>query len=158
MVHFDLGDPEVPPASDLLAEMTAELNEVYATPTRLDTPAVSPDDLKAPGGAYLVGWEEGKAVAGGGLRRLAPGLAEIKRMYVRPEARSRGLAAALLGALEDAASALGYRSVRLDTGPRQEHALNLYRRSGYVEVPPYNDNPFACYWGEKELAKPPPSG
>jgi ribosomal protein S18 acetylase RimI-like enzyme len=156
VVHFEICDPGVPPASDLLAEMTVELNEVYATLTRLDTPVVSPEELKPPGGAYLVGWEEGKAVAGGGLRQLAPGLAEIKRMYVRPDARSRGLAAALLGALEDAAAASGYRSVRLDTGPRQQHALNLYRRSGYVEVPPYNDNPFACYWAEKELAEPPP--
>ena len=72
-----------------------------------------------------------------------------------PRPAARGLAAALLGALEDAASALGYRAVRLDTGPRQEHALKLYRRSGYVEVPPYNDNPYACYWAEKQLAQPP---
>ena len=43
-------------------------------------------------------------------------------------------------------------SARLDTGPKQVHAQRLYRSAGYVEVPPYNDNPFACFWGEKLLA------
>ena len=69
-----------------------------------------------------------------------------------PAARSRGVAAALLAALEDAARTLGYTSARLDTGPKQVHALRLYRSAGYVGVPPYNDNPFACFWGEKGLA------
>ena len=91
-------------------------------------------------------------MAGGGVRRLADGVAEIKRMYVRPAARSRGVAAALLAALEREAAALGYSVVRLDTGPKQVHAQRLYRRMGYVEVPAYNDNPFACFWGEKRLA------
>jgi GNAT superfamily N-acetyltransferase len=72
-------------------------------------------------------------------------------MYVRPEARSRGVARALLEELEDAARALGYRTVCLDTGPKQVHALALYRSAGYVDVAPYNDNPFACFWGEKRL-------
>ena len=73
-------------------------------------------------------------------------------MYVRPAARSRGVAAALLRTLEDAARVLGYEATRLDTGPKQVHARRLYRAAGYVEVPPYNDNPFACFWGEKRLS------
>ena len=77
---------------------------------------------------------------------------KIKRMYVRPAARSRGMAAALLAALESTALSLGYAAVRLDTGPKQVHAQRLYRAAGYVDVPPYNDNPFACFWGEKRLA------
>jgi predicted N-acetyltransferase YhbS len=72
-------------------------------------------------------------------------------MYVRPDARSRGIARALLGALEAAARSLGYEAVRLDTGPKQVHALALYRSAGYADVAPYNDNPFACFWGEKRL-------
>jgi GNAT superfamily N-acetyltransferase len=154
VARFVVCDPEEPPASELLAEMNSELNEVYETFSRLDNPKVLPDDLRAPGGTYLVGWDGDQAVAGGALRRLSDGVAEVKRMYVRPAARSRGLAAELLAALEDAAVSLGYRAVRLDTGPKQVHALSLYRRSGYVEVEPYNDNPFACYWGEKVLADP----
>ena len=58
----------------------------------------------------------------------------------------------LLRTLEDAAADLGYERARLDTGPKQSHAQRLYRAAGYVEIAPYNDNPFACFWGEKRLA------
>ena len=150
-LHFEVGDPEMPPASDLLAEMRVELNDVYATFSRLDNPPLRPDELRAPDGAYVVGYEGDDAVAGGGLRKLRDGVAEIKRMYVRPRARSRGVARALLRALEDEARELGYAAVCLDTGPKQLHGLALYRSAGYVEVPRYNDNPFACFWGEKRL-------
>ena len=150
-LHFEVGDPEMPPASDLLAEMRVELNDVYDTFSRLDNPPLRPDELRTPDGAYVVGYEGDDAVAGGGLRRLGESVAEIKRMFVRPPARSRGVARALLRALEDQARALGYTAVRLDTGPKQLHGLALYRSAGYVDVPPYNDNPFACFWGEKRL-------
>jgi GNAT superfamily N-acetyltransferase len=150
-LRFEVWDPEEPPAADLLAEMRVELNDVYETFSRLDNPPLHPSELRAPGGAYVVGYERGVAVAGGGVRRLGEGVGEIKRMYVQPEQRSRGLARALLEALEEAALSLGYRAVRLDTGPKQVHALALYRSAGYVDVEPYNDNPFACFWGEKQL-------
>jgi GNAT superfamily N-acetyltransferase len=151
-VRFERCDPEEPPASELLDEMRAELNDVYESFNRLDNPPLVVDELRAPLGAYLVGYEGAQAVAGGGLRHLDDGVAEIKRMFVRPAARSRGLARALLDALERAARELGYERVRLDTGPKQVHGLALYRSAGYVDVPPYNDNPFACFWGEKVLA------
>ncbi|MGD0746635.1 MAG: GNAT family N-acetyltransferase [Acidimicrobiales bacterium] len=150
-VRFESSDPEEPPASELLAAMRAELNDAYETASRLDNPPLLPAELRPPSGAYLVGYEGHDAVAGGGLRRLGDGVAEIKRMYVRPDARSRGVAAALLAALEAEAVSLGYAVTRLDTGPKQVHAQRLYRRTGYVEVAPYNDNPFACFWGEKRL-------
>jgi ribosomal protein S18 acetylase RimI-like enzyme len=151
-VRFEPCDPAEPPASELLAAMRTELNDVYETFSRLDNPPLSPEELRPPAGEYVVGYEGSTAVAGGGVRRLGDGVAEIKRMYVRPAARSRGVAAALLDALEESARSLGYEAVRLDTGPKQVHALRLYRRAGYVEVPPYNDNPFACFWGEKQLS------
>jgi hypothetical protein len=46
---------------------------------------------------------------------------------------------------------MGYASARLDTGPKQVTAQRLYRAAGYREIAPYNDNPFACFWGEKRL-------
>jgi ribosomal protein S18 acetylase RimI-like enzyme len=131
--------------------MRAELIGAYDDASRLDNPPLLPAELRPPAGAYYVGFEGTEAVAGGGLRPLGDGVAEIKRMYVRPEARSRGLAAQLLRTLEDAARALGYASVRLDTGPKQVPAQRLYRAAGYVEIAPYNENPFACFWGEKRL-------
>jgi GNAT superfamily N-acetyltransferase len=152
---FVANDPELPPASELLAEMAVELNEMYGTPSRLDVPALAPWELRAPGGTYLVGWEGQVPVAGGGVRRLDDGVAEIKRMFVRPAARSRGVAGELLAALEYAARSLGYRRVRLDTGPKQAHAERLYRRAGFTPLAPYNDNPYASFWGEKDLDLPP---
>lgn len=151
MARFVPCDPEEPPASDLLAEMAVELNALYETPSRLDRPTLGPVELRPPGGAYLVGWEDDVAVAGGGVRHLGDGLGEIKRMFVRPAARSCGTGGALLAALESAARALGYTRVRLDTGPKQTHARTLYVSAGYVAIDPYNDNPFASFWGEKVL-------
>jgi GNAT superfamily N-acetyltransferase len=76
-------------------------------------------------------------------------------MFVPPASRCRGLAAALLAALESEAWSAGYRTVRLDTGPKQTHALRLYARAGFTPIEPYNDNPFASFWGEKVLGPPP---
>jgi GNAT superfamily N-acetyltransferase len=153
-LHFESCDPEVAPASELLSEMRDELNEVYGAFDRLDSPKLDPAELRPPTGGYLVGWLGEEAVAGGGVRLLSDGVngvGEIKRMFVRPSARSQGVAGALLEALEDLATRLGYGAVRLDTGPKQPHAEALYRRTGYVEIAPYNANPFACFWGEKDL-------
>lgn len=153
-VEFVRCDPEELPASQLLSEMGAELNGLYETTTRLDRPRLEPVELRPPDGAYLVGWDGERVVAGGGFRHLADGVAELKRMYVRPSARSRGIAGELLVALESAAYALGYRWARLDTGPRQVHAIRLYEGAGFVPIEPYNDNPYASFWGEKELTPP----
>jgi len=144
-------DPEEVPASELLAEMAVELNALYERADRLDLPVLLPSELRAPTGTYLVGWQGQIALAGGGVRRFDEGVAEIKRMFVRPAARSHGVAGELLTALECAARAMGYRTVRLDTGPKQPHAESLYRRVGYAPIAAYNGNPFASFWGEKEL-------
>lgn len=153
-IRFAACDPDEQPAAGLLAAMRVELNDAYESPGRLDNPPLLPEELRPPRGVYLVGFEGRQAVGGGGVRRLEEGVAEIKRMYVVPERRSRGVARALLAALEDSAVALGYAVVRLDTGPKQVHALSLYRSVGYGDIPPYNDNPFACFWGEKALTSP----
>ena len=149
--RFETWDPEASPASDLLDEMRMELNDLYETFSRLDNPPLDPSELRLPCGVYLVGFDGDDVVAGGGLRAWSSGVAEVKRMFVRPAFRSRGAARALLGALEDEARRLGYIATRLDTGPKQVHALALYRSAGYLDVPAYNDNPFACFWGEKAL-------
>ena len=90
-------------------------------------------------------------MAGGGVKRLDDDACEIKRMYVVPEARGRGLARRLLDELEDAARGLGYRIARLDTGPQQPHAQRLYESAGYAAIGNFNANPFASFWGEKAL-------
>ena len=150
MIEFRREPAGSPEARALLAAMEQEMFVLYDM-SEMPMPA-STDDLKPPaGGAFVVGWEDGRAVAGGALKRLEPGVAEIKRMYVLPEARRRGHARRLLAALEDTARVLGYERVRLDTGARQPHARALYESAGFQPIPDYNDNPKAAYWGEKVL-------
>jgi GNAT superfamily N-acetyltransferase len=111
-----------------------------------------PGELAAPHGAFLLGYENGRAIACGGLRRLEDRVCEIKRMYVVPDARSRGVGRALLKALEAAAGQAGYERVRLDAGPRQHHSRALFPSAGYIQIAAYNTNHIASYWGEKTLA------
>jgi GNAT superfamily N-acetyltransferase len=140
-----------PPASDLIEAMVAELEPLYGRIDVDHAPSATPQDFAPPGGAFVVLYDGGVPVAGGGVKRLDARTGEIKRMYVVPEARGRGLGRALLVALEDAARALGYTKARLDTGPRQPNSRALYVSAGYAEIADYNGNPFASFWGEKAL-------
>jgi uncharacterized protein (DUF952 family)/GNAT superfamily N-acetyltransferase len=141
-----------PPASELVDAMVADLEPLYGRIDAAGTPSATPDEMWPPTGTFLVGWDhEGRPVCGGGVKRIDDSVAEIKRMFVVPEARSRGHARRLLVGLEDAARRLGYDRVRLDTGPQQPHAKALYESSGYVEIADYNRNPNATYWAEKVL-------
>lgn len=153
-LRFAPADPTAAPARQLLAAMTGEIDGLYPDFESAVVSPVDPSEMVAPHGRYLVGWAGETPVAGGGLRRLAEGVVEIKRMYVVPSWRGRGVAGALLGALEAAAVELGYRTARLDTGPRQPHARRLYEHAGYRSVPCYNRNRRASFWGEKELGTP----
>jgi len=150
MIEFRRAPAGSPAARALLSAMEQEMFALYDM-TEMPTPA-STDELEPPaGGAYVIGWEDGRAVAGGAVKRLEPAVAEIKRMYVVPDARGRGLARGLLTAIEATARELGYERVRLDTGASQPHARALYESAGYRDVPDYNDNPYAAYHGEKAL-------
>jgi GNAT superfamily N-acetyltransferase len=142
------------PAASLLAAMREEMRTMYDD---LDIdgagmPAAGPGELGPPRGTFLVGFDAGgEPICCGGVKGLADGACEIKRMYVAPAARGRGVARELLVALEDAARDLGYVIARLDTGPRQPHAERIYRESGYRPVGNFNDNPVASFFGEKPL-------
>lgn len=94
-----------------------------------------PAPYAPPGGALLVA-RGGLGVVG--VKQLAPGIAEIKRLYVVPEARGRGLGEALLRRAIGAARALGYARVRLDSHrPSIGGAIALYGRLGFVEIAAY---------------------
>src|SRR5688500_11973994 len=108
-----------------------------------DMPKAGPAELGPPSGVFLVGYRDGEAICGGGVKALPDGACEIKRMYVVPSARGQGLARRLLHALEDAARELGYTVARLDTGPRQPHAQAFYQAEGYAEIGNFNGNPVA---------------
>jgi GNAT superfamily N-acetyltransferase len=139
------------PATALVAAMVDEVSGMYGRIDVPGAPTATPEDFSPPGGAFVVVFDDGRAVAGGGLKRLDGEACEIKRMYVVPEARGRGLARVLLEALEDEARRLGYRIARLDTGARQPAAQGMYERAGYQPIGNFNANPFASFWGEKAL-------
>lgn len=138
----------------LVAAMVEEMRVLYEglDLDADDMPKAGPDELGPPDGAFLIGRDgDGRAVCCGGIKRFAAGIAEIKRMYVVPDARGRGVARQLLDHLEDAARQRGCAIVRLDTGDRQPGAQRLYARAGYREVGNYNGNPAAAWFGEKQL-------
>jgi GNAT superfamily N-acetyltransferase len=151
-MRFEPVPADVPPATDLLAAMVAEMALLYGPIDLPGMPSATPADFAPPRGTFLVGFDAGGApVCAGGVKGLDAQAAEIKRMYVVPTARRRGLARVLLAALEDAARELGYAIVRLDTGPRQPHAQALYEAAGYRPIGNFNSNPLASFWGEKRL-------
>ncbi len=140
------------PGRELLAELIDHFNGIYPGRAARPGSVTTPDEMVAPNGVFLVGYEDGEPIAIGGLRPLdEDGVCEIKRMYVVPAARSRGAGRALLAALEAAAREIGYRRVRLDAGPEQRHSRALFADVGYVEIERYNDNHIADYFAEKPL-------
>jgi GNAT superfamily N-acetyltransferase len=78
--------------------------------------------------------DDGTALGCGALRVLGDGVAEVKRMYVAPAARGRGVAKAVLAGLEEAARERGWTTLRLETGPRQPEAIGLYSQAGYRPI------------------------
>ena len=141
-----LDDPEVVAMID---EVQAWYVEIYGG--RDDDPT-DPEEFAPPRGRFLVGWQDGGAVAMGGWSRL-PGStdAKIRRMYVRPQGRRSGFAAALLAELEASAKEAGATRTVLTTGTPQTAAIAFYRARGYTEVPSfgfYADSPTAVHLGK----------
>jgi putative acetyltransferase len=85
----------------------------------------------------LVAYYDGKAVGSGALRPLADGNLEIKRMYTLPEYRGKGIAKAVLAALEAWAAELGFNRCVLETGKNQPEAIAMYHKCGYQRIPNY---------------------
>lgn len=146
--RVDAGDGEA-----LERAMVAEMHELYAglDMDSHDMPKAGPNELSPPSGGFVVGYENGQPVCCAGVKRLDDEACEIKRMYVVPGARGRGVARAMLGAIEEKARTLGFTIARLDTGSKQPHAKALYESAGYRPIGNFNNNPEATYFGEKTL-------
>lgn len=141
------------PAAMLVEQMRTEMAELYdgLDIDNAEMPRAGAAEFAPPGGVFIVGFEHGFAVCCGGIKQLPDGACEIKRMFVVPSARGRGVARALLGELEHRARSLGYAVVRLDTGPLQTNAQLIYEHAGYAPTGNFNNNPIATYFGEKHL-------
>jgi DNA-binding MarR family transcriptional regulator len=149
-VRFEQVDPASPAARDVVGRYFAEIGRRFG----FDAAGESDKDMKLlvpPSGVFAVALSDGEPVACGGLQAIAPGVAELKRMWVHDDWRGAGLGSRLLRHLEDQARALGHRRVRLDTNGALTEAIGMYQRSGYRTIERYNDNPWATHFFEKDL-------
>ncbi|MET0903773.1 MAG: GNAT family N-acetyltransferase [Acidimicrobiales bacterium] len=151
-VTIEVVDPADADAQRCLRAYEAELNERFDA--GFDTDAALPlpeEELWPPAGCFLVAYRDGEALGCGGLKLRGADPAEIKRVWVDPNARGIGLARRLLTALEERARTAGASAVQLDTNRTLTEAIDLYRKTGYVEVEPFNTEPYAHHWFRKGL-------
>jgi GNAT superfamily N-acetyltransferase len=153
-LRFAAAQVDTGPGATLAQAMRDEIAVMYDG-LELDgdsMPRAGAAELGPPGGIFVVGYLGDQLACCGGVKRLDDAICEVKKMYVIPALRGRGLARELLRELELRARGLGYAVARLDTGPRQVGARGLYESEGYVEIADFNGNPVAAFWGEKPLA------
>jgi GNAT superfamily N-acetyltransferase len=145
--------PDEEPGKSLLAEYYAEIATRYPGWSLESGSTASVEEMSPPAGRCLVAYVNGAPAGCGTVRRFDDATGEVKRMYVRREARGVGLARQLLAELESAAREIGCERIVLDTGDRDRmpEAQALYRSSGYREIGDYNGNPWAAVWFEKRV-------
>jgi DNA-binding MarR family transcriptional regulator/GNAT superfamily N-acetyltransferase len=155
MVRIAVVDPRQPDARFCVRAYFAELGQRFDggfDPAR----SISADDheLRPPAGLLLVATLHADPVGCGALKLHPDAPAELKRMWVSPAVRGLGVGRRLLAELEARAAEADARTVRLETNRALSEAIQLYRSAGYREVPPFNDEPYAHHWFEKELIPP----
>lgn len=152
VVQVGYDDPD---AAKLIGRVQQEYVDRYGGQ---DETPVEIADFAPPRGLFVVGYLDGVAVACGGWRAhsaadedFLDGDAEVKRMYVNPSARGRGLARAVLAELERTAREQGRLRIVLETGTKQPEAIALYTSSGYSRIPnfgTYRESPDSRCFGK----------
>ena len=149
MVSIEPGDAASADARWCLAHYFADLAERFEEP--FDPGRTLPADaadLVPPAGVFLIARISGQPVGCGALKN-----GELMRMWVDRPHRGLGIGARILDALEQQAAELGHETVRLYTNRSLAEARSMYRARGYVEIPRYNDDPYANHWFEKRLTE-----
>ncbi|WP_109508587.1 helix-turn-helix domain-containing GNAT family N-acetyltransferase [Nocardioides speluncae] len=151
LAELRLVDPGGPLATYCWEQYFATLNAAFdagfdpGASRKVDVAEVS-----EPHGATLVAMLREEPVGCGSVKHHGD-WAEVKRVWVAPSARGLGLARRIMSELETLAAERGATAVRLDTNKALSAAISLYRGLGYVEIPAYNDEPYAHHWFEKRL-------
>jgi len=108
-------------------------------------------ELSPPNARFLVARLDGEAVGCGCIERTAPGTVDITRMWIAPEVRGRGIGRAMLDRLVHEARRLGHRQARIEANQAFTAAISLCRSAGFVEVPPFSDEPRSHHWFALDL-------
>jgi DNA-binding MarR family transcriptional regulator/GNAT superfamily N-acetyltransferase len=149
-VTFEPVDAASPAARDVVGRYFAEIGRRFgfdpSGEIEQDTSLLAP-----PTGVFVVAASDGEPVACGGLRTIAPGTGELKRMWVHDDWRGAGLGSRLLRHLEDQARGLGHGAVRLETNAALAEAISMYQRAGYRAIARYADDPWGTHFFEKHL-------
>jgi DNA-binding MarR family transcriptional regulator len=154
LVEISAVDPAHRDAQFCLHEYFAELGRRFETGFD-PTSSISAElhELRPPAGVFLVATLHSEPIGCGALKFHPEEPTELKRMWVAASARGLGIGRRLLAELEGRAAAAGAQVVRLETNKTLSEAINLYRSAGYLEVPPFNDEPYADHWFEKHLGR-----
>jgi len=149
-VQINAEAPDSTDARLCLAEYFRELAGRFTTgfdPAK--SISASAGELTPPAGAFVVARLRGRPIGCGAIKVKDRNIGEVKRMWVCADVRGLGVGRRILEALEALARELGLRTLRLETNQSLKEAQALYRRCGYIEVEPFNDEPYAHHWFEK---------
>ena len=134
--------PYQPEAIDLVEQMWFDLGKLYGN---MGPCEFKPEHIDHANGAFVVAWLDGVPAGCGAIRPMEPignsgeDAAELKRMFVNPDARRKGVARRVLAALEERAREIGFDVLRLETGVLQPEAIALYESQGYLKIACYGD-------------------
>ena len=148
-------DPEAPAAKACLAAYFDLLCARIPGVSRAHVPDPDPEAhaYRPPHGAFFLAWSDGQPAACVALKSVDATTGEVKRLWVAPAARGRGLARRMMTTIEAAAGALGHTRLRLDTNAALTEAIALYRATGWHDIAAFSGLP-ATHW----FAKPLPPG
>ncbi len=141
-IHYiDAGAAEVPVMRELFSEYGRSLGIDLSFQDFDQELATLPGKYTPPDGAVIIALQGAVACGCVALRRIDQATCEMKRLYVRPDARGLGIGAELVRLIVDRAKSRGYRAMRLDTLPSMKSAIALYASFGFREIPAYTFNP-----------------
>ena len=145
-------DPLDQAALHCLSQYYAELDARFEGGFRVERSSDPDADLlRRPKGSFIIALAGDEPVGCAALKGTCPAYGEVKRMWIAPEARGSGLAAALIERVETIARELGMVLLRLDTNRALPQAVAIYRHWGWREIERFNEDPYADFFFEKPL-------
>ena len=144
-------NPTAPAVQELIAELDCYLEALYPPESRHGLSIAALQDQSV---TLFIARIGDKLIGCGAIKLLTPGYAEIKRMYVRPDYRGKGVAKEILRQLEVFAEQANIHTLRLETGIHQTEAIALYQKCGFTSIPPFGDYQLdpLCLFFEKRVA------